>query len=66
MPSQLDARKAIPKSRHQTYLEFVQNKDYKKKPLDFQVAFLSYPNPGDRPFPSFNLILTVLDLTVFP
>ncbi|ROT40265.1 hypothetical protein SODALDRAFT_329960 [Sodiomyces alkalinus F11] len=44
-PSQLEARKAIPKSRHQTYLEFVQNEDYKKKPLDFQHTTQREPPP---------------------
>lgn len=37
VPPGFVAKPAIPKSKHQTYFEFVENKN-KKKPLEFQVS----------------------------
>jgi hypothetical protein len=37
LPPGLVARKAAPVSKHKTVLELVENKDFKKKPLDFEV-----------------------------
>jgi hypothetical protein len=53
LPAGLIAKRAIPKSKHQSYFEFVENKDKKKK-LEFEVhthklAPYHYPDMLGKP-----------------
>ncbi|KAH6688309.1 hypothetical protein F5X68DRAFT_275230 [Plectosphaerella plurivora] len=45
LPPGLVARKAVPVSKHKTVLELVENKDFKKKPLDFENYTQREPPP---------------------
>lgn len=44
LPEGLVARKAVGKMNHRTYLEIVENKDFKRKPLDFEVLCATGPD----------------------
>lgn len=54
LPPGLVARKAAGKVNHRTYMEIVENKDFKKKPLDFEVL-MSCSTRYTPPFPPGHL-----------
>ncbi|CAM1510454.1 Fc.00g007890.m01.CDS01 [Cosmosporella sp. VM-42] len=57
VPEGLVAKPAIPKSKHHSYFEFVENKDKKKK-LEYQVTSTKHPPPGFEFVPIGNPELT--------
>lgn len=57
LPPGLVARKEVPKSKHTTYYELVDNDAFKRKPLDFEV--LKRRGLPDPP-PSSRSVLTLM------
>ncbi|CCE32782.1 uncharacterized protein CPUR_06647 [Claviceps purpurea 20.1] len=57
IPERLVARPSVPKSKHHTYFEFVENKERKKK-LEVQVTRNKTPPPGFEFVPIGNPVLT--------
>ncbi|QUC21892.1 uncharacterized protein UV8b_06133 [Ustilaginoidea virens] len=58
VPEGLVAKPAVPKSKHYTYFEFVENKDKKKKKLEYQITSDKTPPPGFEFVPIGNPVLT--------
>ncbi|KAG6146397.1 hypothetical protein E4U22_007333 [Claviceps purpurea] len=57
IPERLVAKPSVPKSKHHTYFEFVENKERKKK-LEVQVTRNKTPPPGFEFVPIGNPVLT--------
>ncbi|KAG5968791.1 hypothetical protein E4U57_003966 [Claviceps arundinis] len=57
IPERLVAKPSVPKSKHHTYFEFVENKEKKKK-LEVQVTRNKTPPPGFEFVPIGNPVLT--------
>ncbi|WAO83099.1 DUF2293 domain-containing protein [Fusarium falciforme] len=58
VPQGFVAKPAIPKTKHHSYFEFVENKDKKKKKLEFQITTKNTPPPGFEFVPAGNPELT--------
>jgi hypothetical protein len=58
VPAGLVAKPTAPKTKYQSYFEFVENKEKKKKKLEFQVTGKKSPPPGFEFVPIGNPELT--------
>ncbi|KAF4977719.1 hypothetical protein FZEAL_5813 [Fusarium zealandicum] len=58
VPPGFVAKPAPPKTKHHSYFEFVENKDKKKKKLEFQITTKKTPPPGFEFVPAGNPELT--------